>query len=117
VQRSVSKGVEDRRTPALQAGNPRNGHKAVSGVARPQGAKGSGMAGPSETLGSPWIPLRPDGLPKVSLQPAVPYHSHGRFRGEGWPVAVLLYTPCHTGLSNIVLRKQPFYEKIITTAC
>jgi hypothetical protein len=27
------------------------------GVARPQGVEGLGMAGPGETLGSPWIPL------------------------------------------------------------
>jgi hypothetical protein len=26
-------------------------------AARPQGLEGSGMAGPGETLGSPWIPL------------------------------------------------------------
>jgi hypothetical protein len=31
--------------------------KAASGVARPQGVEGSGIAGPSETLGSLWIPL------------------------------------------------------------
>jgi hypothetical protein len=35
-------------------GHPRNGRKAVSVVARPQGIEGSGMAGPVETLGSPW---------------------------------------------------------------
>jgi hypothetical protein len=33
------------------------GRKAVWGVARPQGVEGLGMAGPHETLGSPWIPL------------------------------------------------------------
>jgi hypothetical protein len=58
VWRGVSKGVEDgRRPPALRAGHPRNGRKAASGVARPQGVEGSGMAGPGETLGSPWIHL------------------------------------------------------------
>jgi hypothetical protein len=31
--------------------------KAVSGVAHLQEVKGSGMAGPGETLGSPWPPL------------------------------------------------------------
>jgi hypothetical protein len=40
----LSKGVED-------------SHKALSGVARPQGVKGLGMAGPGETLGSLWILL------------------------------------------------------------
>jgi hypothetical protein len=35
-----------------------NGHKAVSGVAVcPHGIEGSGMAGPGESLGSPWPPL------------------------------------------------------------
>jgi hypothetical protein len=38
-------------------GPPRNGHKAVLRVARPHGVEGSGMAGPGETLGNPWIPL------------------------------------------------------------
>jgi hypothetical protein len=33
------------------------GTEAVWGVARPQGVEGSGMAGPHETLESPWIPL------------------------------------------------------------
>jgi hypothetical protein len=37
--------------------HPRNGSKAVSGMALPQGVEGSGMAGPDETLGSPWPPL------------------------------------------------------------
>jgi hypothetical protein len=38
VRRGVSKRVEDgRRLPALRVGPPRNGHKAVSGVAQPQG--------------------------------------------------------------------------------
>jgi hypothetical protein len=41
----------------LWASNPRNGRKAVSGVARPQGVKGLGMAGPGETLRSPSPPL------------------------------------------------------------
>jgi hypothetical protein len=41
-------------------GYPRGKKKkptAVWGVARPQGVEGSGMAGPGETLRSPWIPL------------------------------------------------------------
>jgi hypothetical protein len=38
-------------------GHPRNGCKAVSGMARPQGIEGYGMAGLGETLGSLWIPL------------------------------------------------------------
>jgi hypothetical protein len=38
VRRGVSKGEEDGcRPPALQAGHPPNGCKAVLGVARPQG--------------------------------------------------------------------------------
>jgi hypothetical protein len=54
VHRGVSKGVKDgHRLPALQARNPRNGHKAVSGVARPQGIERLGRTGPGETLGSP----------------------------------------------------------------
>jgi hypothetical protein len=58
VRRGVSKGVEEsRRPPALWAVHPRNGRKAFSGVARPQGLEGSGLAGPGETLGNPWIPL------------------------------------------------------------
>jgi hypothetical protein len=58
VRRGVSKGVEDeRRLPALWAGHPRNGCKAVLGVARPQGIEGLGVVGPGETLGSLWIPL------------------------------------------------------------
>jgi hypothetical protein len=40
----VSKGVEDSR-------------KAVSGVSRPQGVEGYGMAGLGKTLGSTWLPL------------------------------------------------------------
>jgi hypothetical protein len=48
VWREVTKGVKD---------GCRNGLKDVSGVARPQGEEGSGMAGPGETLKSPWIPL------------------------------------------------------------
>jgi hypothetical protein len=58
VRRGVPKGVSDgRRSPALRAGHPRNGHKAVSGMAHPQPVEGLGMAGPGQTLGSPWIPL------------------------------------------------------------
>jgi hypothetical protein len=58
IRRGVSKGVGDCcRPPALRAGHPRNGRKAVSAVARLQSVEGSGMAGPEETLGSPWIPL------------------------------------------------------------
>jgi hypothetical protein len=54
VQSEVSKGVGDGCKPlALRAGHPRNGHKAVSGVAHPQGIEGSGIAGPGATLGSP----------------------------------------------------------------
>jgi hypothetical protein len=58
IWRGVSKGEEDgRRPPTLWAGYSRNGHNAVLGVARLQGVEGLGMAGPGETLGSPWIPL------------------------------------------------------------
>jgi hypothetical protein len=53
VRRRVSKGVEDgRKPPALG-----KGRKAVSGVARLQGLEGLGIAGPSDTLGSPWPTL------------------------------------------------------------
>jgi hypothetical protein len=37
--------------------DPRNGRKANSRVARPQSVEGLGMAGPFETLGSPWLQL------------------------------------------------------------
>jgi hypothetical protein len=58
VQRGVSKGVEDgRRPPALWAGHRSNSCKAVSGAVRPQGVEGLSMAGPCETLRSPWPPL------------------------------------------------------------
>jgi hypothetical protein len=54
----VSKAVEDSRSPpALRVGHPEKGRKAVSWVACPQGVEGSGMAGPGETLESPWPPL------------------------------------------------------------
>jgi hypothetical protein len=43
--------------PAPWAGLPQNTCKAVLGVAHLQGVEGSGMAGPSETLGSSWPPL------------------------------------------------------------
>jgi hypothetical protein len=55
VWRGVSKEVEDgQRPPALQTGQPWNDPKAVLGVVRLQGIEGYGMAGPVETLGSPW---------------------------------------------------------------
>jgi hypothetical protein len=58
VRRWVSERVEDGcRPPTLWAGYPRNGSKAILELARPQGIEGSGMAGPDETLGSPWPPL------------------------------------------------------------
>jgi hypothetical protein len=51
-------GVEYvQRPPALRAGRPRNGIKTTFGVACSQGVEGLGMAGPGETLESPWIPL------------------------------------------------------------
>jgi hypothetical protein len=58
----VFKGEEDdRKPPALRAGHPRNGCKAVSGVVLLLRfyalRKRVGMAGPGETLGSPWSPL------------------------------------------------------------
>jgi hypothetical protein len=57
VRRGVSKGVEDGRRPtALQAGHPRNNHKAILGLVHPQGMKGWAWR-QGETLGSPWIPL------------------------------------------------------------
>jgi hypothetical protein len=53
VRRGVSIGVEDdRRPPALRVAL-----WVVLRVAHPQGIEGSGMAGPGETLGSPWPPL------------------------------------------------------------
>jgi hypothetical protein len=58
VQRGVSKREDEgHRPPALWAGYPRNGRKAVSGITHPQGIEESGMAGLAKTLGSPWIPL------------------------------------------------------------
>jgi hypothetical protein len=58
TQRRVPKGVEDGSRPlALWAGHPRNGQNAVSGVARPQGIEGLGIAGTSDISGSPWPPL------------------------------------------------------------
>jgi hypothetical protein len=54
VRCGVCNGLEDDRRPlALWAGHPRNDHKAILGVARPQGIEGSGKAGPS----NPWTPL------------------------------------------------------------
>jgi hypothetical protein len=41
VWHGVFKAVEDcRRPPSLRAGHPRNDHKAVSGMAHPQGVEG-----------------------------------------------------------------------------
>jgi hypothetical protein len=58
IRNGVSKGVEDGgRPPALPAGHPRNGHKAISGGTYPQGVGAAGMANPHETLRSLWIPL------------------------------------------------------------
>jgi hypothetical protein len=51
VWHGVSKGVEV----CLWTGDP--SCKAVSRVACSQGVEGLGMAGPSDTLGSPWPPL------------------------------------------------------------
>jgi hypothetical protein len=58
VRRGVSKRVENgRRPPALRAGYPKNGSKAVTTMVRLQGIEGLGMAGPGEALGSLWPPL------------------------------------------------------------
>jgi hypothetical protein len=65
--RSIQGGGRRCRPPALQAGHPPNGLKAIWEVARPQGVEGSGMAGPGETLGSPWIPLPVRAWPFVKL--------------------------------------------------
>jgi hypothetical protein len=51
------RGTRRPRAARPASGNPRNGHKAVLGVACPQGVEGSGRAGPGETLGSPWTPI------------------------------------------------------------
>jgi hypothetical protein len=56
VRHGVSKMVEDGRRGKAVSGVARRG-KAVSGVARPQGVEGQFMAGPGETVGSPWPPL------------------------------------------------------------
>jgi hypothetical protein len=54
VRRVLSKRVVDgRRPPSLRTGHPGNGHEANSGVANLQSIVGSGMLGPSDTLGSP----------------------------------------------------------------
>jgi hypothetical protein len=63
IQHGVSKREEDVCSPpALSAttsttGHPRNGCKAISGVARPQGIERWSIADPGETVGSPWPPL------------------------------------------------------------
>jgi hypothetical protein len=69
VRRGVSKGVEDSHRPsALWASHSRNGHEAICGVARSQGVKGLGMAGPGETLGSPWPVATPCHTPMIQSQ-------------------------------------------------
>jgi hypothetical protein len=51
-------GVEDcHRRPALWSGHPQTTVRLYPKMARPQGMDRSGMAGPGETLGSPWILL------------------------------------------------------------
>jgi hypothetical protein len=89
VRRGVSKGVEDgRRPPALRGVHPRNGHKAVSVVARPQGVEGLGMGGPGETLGSPWIPLpygpvsHQNSWPRLQLRLRLPQCTSGESQGQ-----------------------------------
>jgi hypothetical protein len=58
ARRGVFKGVEDgHKPPALWAGHPCNGRKAVSRVAHLQGVERYGVDGPSDTIGSPWPPL------------------------------------------------------------
>jgi hypothetical protein len=58
VRHGVFKGVDDScRPPVLLVGHPRNVCKTVSGVARLRDVEGLGLAGPSDTLGSPWPPL------------------------------------------------------------
>jgi hypothetical protein len=69
VRRGVSKGATGHRLPALRVGHPRNGLKAVSGVARPQGIEGSGIAGPGETLRSPCTPLAIRACSSPTLSP------------------------------------------------
>jgi hypothetical protein len=62
ARRRVSKRVEDgSRPPALCAAHSRNGHKAVSGLAYPQGLEGLGIASPSKTIGRrrPPLAIRP----------------------------------------------------------
>jgi hypothetical protein len=49
--------VVSKRVEWPQAVCHRNSRKAVLRVACPQDIEGLGMAGPGETLGSPWIPL------------------------------------------------------------
>jgi hypothetical protein len=51
--RSTALVVQKGRRRPQATGHSWNSHKAVSGVARPQGIDGSGMVGPGETLGSP----------------------------------------------------------------
>jgi hypothetical protein len=55
--------------PALWAGHPQNDCKAISGVARPKGVEGLGMAGMGETLGIPWITLAVRDWPSLTLAP------------------------------------------------
>jgi hypothetical protein len=54
---SIQRGRRRPQATRFAGGLPRNGLKAVLGVARPQGVEGLGMAGPGETLGCPWIQL------------------------------------------------------------
>jgi hypothetical protein len=66
----VSKGVEDGRRP----------HPlwAVSRVVHPQGVEGLGMAGPSDTLGSPWPLLAHTPYPMPIPLALTPYAHEGR---------------------------------------
>jgi hypothetical protein len=58
IWHGVSKSLEDGHSPpAFRADHSWNGHEAISGIAHSQGIERLGMAGPDETLGSPWPTL------------------------------------------------------------
>jgi len=77
VRHGVSKTEDNRRLPTLWARHPRNSCKTISGVARPHSVEGLGMAGPRETLGTPWPPLaiRPCGESRINF-------SRGKVRNQ-----------------------------------
>jgi hypothetical protein len=62
-------------------------HMAVSGVTWLHGVEGSGMAGPSDTLGSPW--------PLLAIRP--------------WAISLLFLPPRHYGLKCLLFKEKMNY--------